>query len=601
MSFSEMKVGVRLGLGFAVVILAGLVVAILGRFELASIEKDVRLLVGDRVVKMGQFNQMKVQLQEAALAVDLAVLSSDDQVMQAQKARIDGIRTRNSALLEQLQGSIQSPEGRAVLEKLQQVRPLYNTSIDQALVLAQAQFNDQASTVLLNETQPLLVRYLGALDEAIQLQESAMNTTAQGVEANTALTGKILLGIAVLAALLGAAIGWVLTRSLTRQLGGEPGYTTHVVHEIAIGNLAVEVQTQPGDSTSLLAEIKNMRDALAQVVAQVRENSEAVASASTQISEGNNDLSGRTEEQASALQQTAASMEQLSSTVQQNADNARQANQLAQSASSVAQQGGEVVDQVVGTMKGINDSSKKIADIISVIDSIAFQTNILALNAAVEAARAGEQGRGFAVVASEVRNLAGRSADAAKEIKQLITDSVDRVEQGTTLVGQAGVTMQEVVHSIRRVTDIMGEISAASTEQSSGVSQVGEAVMQMDQTTQQNAALVEEMAAAAASLNTQAQDLVQTVAVFQLGANHASGTLRASRPGASASARTSRHSARSQVPDTASAPPARLAKATPSSAPAAPLAAKHAKPAALPSKARSVAPASVSVDDWESF
>jgi methyl-accepting chemotaxis protein len=239
--------------------------------------------------------------------------------------------------------------------------------------------------------------------------------------------------------------------------------------------------------------------------------------ASAEIAQGNNDLSRRTEEQASALEETAASMEQLSATVKQNADNAKQANQLAMGASTVAVKGGEVVSQVVTTMKGINDSSKKIADIISVIDGIAFQTNILALNAAVEAARAGEQGRGFAVVASEVRSLAGRSADAAKEIKGLITASVERVEQGTALVDEAGATMTEVVTSIRRVTDIMGEISAASSEQSAGVAQVGEAITLMDQATQQNAALVEESAAAAESLKQQAQQLVQAVQVFELG------------------------------------------------------------------------------------
>lgn len=243
-----------------------------------------------------------------------------------------------------------------------------------------------------------------------------------------------------------------------------------------------------------------------------------MASASAQIAQGNHDLSARTESQASALEQTASSMEELSATVRQNADNARQANQLAQNASTVAVEGGEVVGRVVDTMKGINESSRKISDIIGVIDGIAFQTNILALNAAVEAARAGEQGCGFAVVASEVRSLAGRSAEAAKEIKGLINDSVLRVEQGTALVDQAGVTMTEVVSSIRRVTDIMGVISAASNEQSLGVAQVGEAITQMDQATQQNAALVEEMAAAAGSLKSQAQELVQTVAVFKLGA-----------------------------------------------------------------------------------
>jgi methyl-accepting chemotaxis protein len=265
-----------------------------------------------------------------------------------------------------------------------------------------------------------------------------------------------------------------------------------------------------------MAQLKVMQESLAKVVSHVRGGSESVETASAEIAQGNHDLSARTEQQASALEETAASMEQLSAAVKQNADSARQANQLAMSASSVAITGGEVVSQVVQTMKGINESSRRISDIIQVIDGIAFQTNILALNAAVEAARAGEQGRGFAVVASEVRSLAGRSAEAAKEIKSLINASVERVEQGTALVDQAGSTMTEVVGSIRRVTDIMGEISAASSEQASGVAQVGEAVTQMDQTTQQNAALVEQMAAAASSLKSQANDLVSTVAVFKL-------------------------------------------------------------------------------------
>ena len=262
-----------------------------------------------------------------------------------------------------------------------------------------------------------------------------------------------------------------------------------------------------------------MQTALIGVVGNVRQGAEGVSTASAEIASGNNDLSARTEQQASALEETAASMEELGSTVKQNAENARQANQLALSASEVAVRGGEVVGQVVETMKGINESSQKIADIISVIDGIAFQTNILALNAAVEAARAGEQGRGFAVVASEVRSLAGRSAEAAKEIKGLIHASVERVEHGTALVDQAGTTMSEVVSSIKRVTDIMGEISAASNEQAAGVAQIGEAVQQMDQATQQNAALVEEMAAAASSLKSQAGDLVDTVRVFKLDAS----------------------------------------------------------------------------------
>jgi methyl-accepting chemotaxis protein len=287
---------------------------------------------------------------------------------------------------------------------------------------------------------------------------------------------------------------------------------------IAQGDLTWQIVTRSNDEVGqLMAALADMQGSLSRMVTHVRQNSERLAAASSEIAQGSQDLSNRTESQASALEQTAASMKELSSTVKQNADNARQANQLAMSASTVAIQGGEVVAQVVDTMKGINEASRKISNIISVIDGIAFQTNILALNAAVEAARAGELGRGFAVVASEVRSLAGRSASAAKEIKTLIDDTVSRVEQGTTLVEQAGTTMTEVVSSIRRVTDIMGEISAASNEQSIGVSQVGEAVTQMDQVTQQNAALVEQMVAAAGSLSSQAQELVQTVAVFNLG------------------------------------------------------------------------------------
>ena len=317
----------------------------------------------------------------------------------------------------------------------------------------------------------------------------------------------------------GVLFSRVITRPISRAV--------EVVGGIAAGDLSLQFETSGKDETAqLLIALKAMQVSLATVVANVRQSSESVATASAQIAQGNQDLSQRTEEQASALQETAASMEELSSTVKQNSDNAKQANQLALSASTVAVKGGEVVGQVVDTMKGINHSSKKIADIISVIDGIAFQTNILALNAAVEAARAGEQGRGFAVVASEVRGLAQRSADAAKEIKSLITASVERVERGTALVDQAGVTMTEVVSSIRRVTDIMGEISAASVEQSAGVSQVGEAVTQMDQATQQNAALVEESAAAAESLKQQAQQLVQAVSVFKL-SDTTAGTLAA--------------------------------------------------------------------------
>ncbi|MDP1655004.1 MAG: methyl-accepting chemotaxis protein [Hylemonella sp.] len=357
------------------------------------------------------------------------------------------------------------------------------------------------------------------IDAQVKLNDMAMDVLGQLLDSRVTNLQRqllVLIGVLLTLGVLGAMVGIAAARSITQQLGGEPSEVMAIADAVAEGDLSSSIQLQPGAPSSIMSAMAAMQSSLQKVVGTVRHSSEALASASDQIAQGNQDLSARTESQASALEQTAASMEELGSTVKQNADNARQANQLAQSASTVAVKGGEVVAQVVDTMKGINDSSRKINDIISVIDGIAFQTNILALNAAVEAARAGEQGRGFAVVASEVRSLAGRSAEAAKEIKTLISDSVERVEQGTALVDQAGSTMQEVVSSIRRVTDIMGEISAASSEQSAGVAQIGEAVVQMDQSTQQNASLVEEMASAASSLRSQAQELVQAVAVFKL-------------------------------------------------------------------------------------
>ena len=351
---------------------------------------------------------------------------------------------------------------------------------------------------------------------------AAAKQRADEVYAMTRTFTIALLGAALL---IGALLGTVITRGLLRQLGGEPAAAAAVVRAIADGDLSSSVALRPGDSTSLMAGIASMQANLGRVVSSVRESSNNVATASQEIAQGNADLSGRTEQQASALQQTAASMEELGATVRQNSSHAQQADQLAKNASEVAMKGGTVVSEVVDTMKGINQSSKKIADIIGVIDGIAFQTNILALNAAVEAARAGEQGRGFAVVASEVRGLAQRSAAAAKEIKALISASVERVEHGTALVDRAGATMGEVVESIQRVTEIMSQISSASAQQSAGVAQVGEAVTQMDRSTQQNAALVEQSAAAADSLKQQAQKLVEAVAVFKL-AHAANGDYR---------------------------------------------------------------------------
>nr|WP_315429923.1 methyl-accepting chemotaxis protein [uncultured Albidiferax sp.] len=360
--------------------------------------------------------------------------------------------------------------------------------------------------------------FRGGIAEFSNAESALLGIRSEALASTASTTTYTLVFGGIALCLLTGALGFALARSVFRQLGGEPGDAAEVAARVAGGDLSVAVLLKQGDATSVMANLARMQTSLSSVVSNVRSNSESVAAASAEIAQGNHDLSGRTESQASALEETAASMEEVGSQVKQTADNARQANQLALSASTVAERGGAVVGRVVDTMKEINDSSRKIADIISVIDGIAFQTNILALNAAVEAARAGEQGRGFAVVASEVRSLAGRSAEAAKEIKNLINASVERVEQGTTLVDEAGTTMTEVVASIRRVSDLVGEISSASSEQSAGVAQVGEALTQMDQATQQNAALVEQMAAAAGSLKSQADELVQAVAVFKVGA-----------------------------------------------------------------------------------
>jgi methyl-accepting chemotaxis protein len=401
----------------------------------------------------------------------------------------------------------------------------------------------------------------------------------------------VLAGVA-LAVLVGSALALLITGHLLSQLGGEPARAVQVASAVAQGNLATTIRVRNGDTTSLMARLQAMQVALAATVSGVRSGADQVATASLEIAHGNQDLSARTENQASALQQTAATMEELGKTVQGNAENARQASQLAEGASQVAVRGGEVVSEVVTTMKGINDSSRRIVDIIGVIDGIAFQTNILALNAAVEAARAGEQGRGFAVVAGEVRNLAHRSADAAKEIKSLISASVERVEQGTALVDRAGQTMQEVVGSIRRVSDIVGEISAASHEQHNGVQQVAQAIGQMDRNTQQNAALVEESAAAAESLKMQAQQLVQAVAVFQLGEGQGPAAMAHRVPAPKPAAATT------AAPKPMASAPARAATPAPRPAPVLPKATAPAAPPRTPA----VATATADDDgDWQSF
>jgi methyl-accepting chemotaxis protein len=373
-----------------------------------------------------------------------------------------------------------------------------------------------AAAAALDVMKQRYAQHRAAINKLVELATKRNADDEADAKSQIASSSAIMLTILLGSVGLAAAFLYALARNLMAQLGGEPRYAADIAGSIASGNLGVTIRTAPRDQDSLLAAMKAMQDGLTNIVGQIRSGTGTIASASVQIASGNQDLSARTEAQASALEQTTSSVEALTDAVKHNAGNARQAQQLALSASEVAVRGGEVVAQVVDTMGAINTSSKKIVDIIAVIDGIAFQTNILALNAAVEAARAGEQGRGFAVVATEVRNLAQRSSAAAKEIKALIDDSVETVDAGARLVNQAGATMDEVVSSVRRVTDIISDISAASDEQTNGIEQISHAIRQMDDVTQQNAALVEEAAAAAHSMQDQAQHLSAAVSTFKL-------------------------------------------------------------------------------------
>jgi len=525
--FKQMKVATRLTLGFLAVVVLGAIVAGIAIYNMTQMnERAKRMyqkeLLGISYVKEADLNQVSLgrSLRSAMLA------STDDQ------------RTRMLANADKYKHQLQ--------ENLDKARPLFHSDEGKRIFAeadAQLRDFDGMTTDLVKrvkaeplETKRDSVDYLfGTMlpksqDLDAKLAELAHNKEAMAQETN--LSNKsayensraTLLVLVALSALLGTGFGILITRSLTRQLGGEPAYAAEVAGRIAAGDLGTDVQLRAGDETSLLFAMKSMRDRLARIVSEVRQGTDMIASASGEIASGNLDLSSRTEQQASSLEETASSMEELTSTVKQNADNARQANMLAQTASTVAGQGGDVVAQVVQTMGSINDSSKKIVDIITVIDGIAFQTNILALNAAVEAARAGEQGRGFAVVAGEVRNLAQRSAAAAKEIKQLIGDSVAKVDAGSALVDEAGATMEQIVASVRKVHDIMAEISVAGQRQAEGIEQIGRAIDDMDQMTQQNSALVEEASAAAESLAEQTEQLSGALAQFKLAAGHALGT-----------------------------------------------------------------------------
>ena len=517
MQLSQLKISTRLTFGFGLLVLLSLLSAGLSLNKLASVQSNLEDVVKDNNYRIRLNNDMSQAVHVVARVIRTLVILEDEAQMAVEKEKIIQARASYDKSWAALQSLPASDSGKAMRTKIADLaakaRPL-NTRV---MELGLANKADEAAPVLMKEAGPATTQWQDAILENISYQEAQNQSQYEESLADYIQARNMLWGACLLSVVVAVVCGWLITRSILRQLGAEPSEAAALAQGVASGDLSIHIQLQHGDSSSLMAQLKTMQESLVRLVAGVRQSSESVAAASAQISQGNQDLSSRTEQQASALEETAASMEQLGATVKQNADSARQANQLAVSASKVAMQGGDVVAEVVTTMQGINESSRKISDIIGVIDGIAFQTNILALNAAVEAARAGEQGRGFAVVASEVRSLAGRSAEAAKEIKQLISTSVERVEQGTALVDKAGATMSEVVSSIRRVTDLVGEISAANNEQSSGVSQIGEAVTQMDNATQQNAALVEEMAAAANSMKAQADDLVAAVSVFKLG------------------------------------------------------------------------------------
>ena len=514
---NSLKISTRLLILIGILSLLLIGIGAIGLFGISKSNDALKTVFEDRTIPMGQIAEIDQLILRNRLLIAGSLLDPTPEGISVDSAKIEANITAVNKVWSAYKATYLTEEETKIAKKFEEDRARF---VQEGLLpsIAALRANDLAGAkrIALDKNRPLYIPVAADIEALMKLQvDVAKEEFDAAVQRYTSIRlwaiSSIIGGI-VVAALLGLS----QARFIEQQLGGEPGDAVKVAQRVGAGDLSMQITVKPGDTSSLMAQLKSMQDNLLHVVANVRHGSESVSTASAEIAQGNYDLSARTENQASALEQTAASMEQLSATVKQHAENAQQANQLAQNASTVAIKGGQVVTEVVETMKHINDSSNKISDIISVIDGIAFQTNILALNAAVEAARAGDQGRGFAVVASEVRSLAGRSAEAAKEIKSLISASVERVEQGSFLVDQAGITMTEVVSSIRRVTDIMGEISTASHEQSRGVSQVGEAVIQMDQVTQQNAALVEEMAAAASHLQSQAQELVTTMSGFQL-------------------------------------------------------------------------------------
>jgi len=515
-TFGRMAVRQQLTVAFSIILLLTATVGGVALNGLSRVDAQAEALASKWLRGVGFLAELRVALVDVREHEIKHSRTADSSYHSEYEEKIGVAAKAANAAQAAYEALVASDAERELFAKFSKGWAGYQKAEQRVVALGREKKNQDAADISDGMASMAFDETLGALNALTKYGFEGGNQAAAHAAAIYKQAKFLTFGLLAAALLIGIGLAWGITRQLLGKLGGEPGTAADVAKAVAEGDLTTQIHLKAGDTDSLMARLQSMQEALAAAVTNVRQGSENVATASAEIAQGNQDLSNRTEEQASALEQTAATMDELGSTVRNNADNAKQANQLALGASEVARKGGTVVGQVVETMKGINDASKKISDIIGVIDSIAFQTNILALNAAVEAARAGEQGRGFAVVASEVRSLAQRSAEAAKEIKGLISTSVERVEQGTALVDQAGKTMGEIVGAIKRVTDIVGEISSASAEQSSGVAQVGQAVSQMDQATQQNAALVEESAAAAESMKQQAHQLVAAVAVFKL-------------------------------------------------------------------------------------
>ena len=503
----------RLGAVLGGLLLLILAMALLAWQQMGRMAKEEAEIVDNWLPSVEVVNQINTNTSDQRILEFRHVLNTDEAAMKGIEAEMQKLEAEFDRLIKVYEPLISSAEEKALYAKFSGHWATYRQMHERMIAHSRQNENEQARALLEGDGHKLFDEASGDLVKIIEINSHGARAAGSSAKDTYTLARNILVLAAVAGVVVGAVAALWLTRSITRPIAS----ALNVAEGVAAGNLAQRIDVDSTDELGrLLGSLRTMQSRLSEVVSGVRGSAEGVATASAQIAQGNLDLSQRTEEQASAVQQTAATMEEVGSTVRHNADSAAQANQMAQGASAVALRGGEVVGQVVQTMQGINDSSRKISDIIGVIDGIAFQTNILALNAAVEAARAGEQGRGFAVVASEVRSLAQRSAEAAKEIKSLIGHSVEQVDRGAQLVEQAGSTMDEIVMAIRRVTDIVGEISSASREQSNGVDQVAQAIQQMDQTTQQNAALVEESAAAAESLKTQSQSLVESVAFFKV-------------------------------------------------------------------------------------